>query len=223
MPLFSELDVYRDAASRSAAMNMAIDEALLERAQIATLRFYQWDHPAISFGYFGKFADVARHVTERDLVRRWTGGGTVFHGEDLTYSVVIPSSIEEIPSSSLAVYAEIHEALRKALEEAGHAAELLATKTESEQASDSCFANPVAADILSHNRKVAGAAHRRTRAGLLHQGSIQNIEISQDLASAFAGHLSPVLRETPLNAEIIERAQEIAETKYATAAWLHRW
>ncbi len=38
---------------------MAIDEALLEIATRPTIRFYQWDHPALSFGYFGRFADVA--------------------------------------------------------------------------------------------------------------------------------------------------------------------
>src|SRR5438045_6612653 len=84
--LFISLDVYHDIASRSAAVNMAIDEALLECATAPSIRFYKWDHPALSFGYFGKFTDVANHSTERDLVRRWTGGGLVFNGTDLTYS-----------------------------------------------------------------------------------------------------------------------------------------
>ena len=72
-------------------MNMAIDEALLETAVIPTIRFYRWRSPALSFGYFGKFSDVAIYAAERDLVRRWTGGGIVFHGDDLTYSIVIPA------------------------------------------------------------------------------------------------------------------------------------
>src|SRR5436309_3426753 len=59
--LFDSLIVYHDIASRSAALNMAIDEALLETAEIATVRFYKWDHPALSFGYFGKFTEVADH------------------------------------------------------------------------------------------------------------------------------------------------------------------
>ncbi len=52
--LFASLDVYHDIASRAAALNMAIDEALLEIATGPVIRFYKWDHPALSFGYFGK-------------------------------------------------------------------------------------------------------------------------------------------------------------------------
>src|SRR5437016_462377 len=106
--LFSTVNVYRDIDSRSAAMNMAIDEALLEIATEPTIRFYCWDHPALSFGYFGKFADVASFVSERDIVRRWTGGGIVLHGEDLTYSIVIPASDRAFNESSISIYEKVH-------------------------------------------------------------------------------------------------------------------
>ena len=86
--LFATLAVYKDSQLHSAAMNMAIDEALLESATVASIRFYGWHSPALSFGYFGRFSDVAIYAGERDLVRRWTGGGIVFHGDDLTYSIV---------------------------------------------------------------------------------------------------------------------------------------
>jgi lipoate-protein ligase A len=202
-------------------MNMAIDEALFETAKAPIIRFYQWNHPALSFGYFGKFADVAQFGVERDLVRRWTGGGTVFHGEDLTYCIVIPSSFERIPNSSRLIYTAVHGALRQAIEDTGNPAEL--ATADSERVSDSCFANPVPADVISRNRKVAGAAHRRTRAGLLHQGSIQNIDVSNDLAAAFARHLCSDRREVPLGPNVIERARQLAQEKYATSAWLRRW
>src|SRR5712671_4378822 len=118
MSIFGSLDVYHDEPSRSAALNMAIDEALLETAEVPTIRFYQWDHPALSFGYFGKFTEVSAHSTERDLVRRWTGGGIVFHGNDLTYSLVIPASDPVFDESSIAIYEKIHRALCDGL--AGH-------------------------------------------------------------------------------------------------------
>jgi len=82
MSIFTALEIYHDIDSRSAALNMAIDEVLFETAAIPSIRFYKWDHPALSFGYSGKFADVANHERERDIVRRWTGGGIVLHGED---------------------------------------------------------------------------------------------------------------------------------------------
>src|SRR5436190_1232995 len=113
--LFARLDIYYDVAAHSAAMNMAIDEALLETAIVPTIRFYRWRSPALSFGYFGKFSEVAIYAAERDLVRRWTGGGIVFHGDDLTYSIVIPANDPAFDESSVAIYEKIHRALCEAL------------------------------------------------------------------------------------------------------------
>src|SRR5712671_1918327 len=119
MSIFAALDVCHDIDSRNAALNMAIDEALLETATQPSIRFYKWDHPALSFGYFGKFADVAKHEQERDIVRRWTGGGIVFHGEDLTYSIVIPVSDPAFSESSTSIYENVHAAIRAALAKSG--------------------------------------------------------------------------------------------------------
>src|ERR1700704_2242891 len=115
MSIFGSLDVYHDEPSRSAAINMAIDEALLETAEVPMIRFYQWDHPALSFGYFGKFTEVSAHSTKRDLVRRWTGGGIVFHGNDLTYSLVIPATDTVFSESAMSIYAEVHASFCRAL------------------------------------------------------------------------------------------------------------
>ena len=120
--LFADLTVYHDERPHSAAMNMAIDEALLESAAIPTIRFYRWRSPALSFGYFGKFSDVAIYAAERDLVRRWTGGGIVFHGDDLTYSIMIPASDPAFDESSIAIYEKIHRALADALNGVGERA-----------------------------------------------------------------------------------------------------
>src|SRR5213083_1989309 len=122
--LFAALNVFHDDAACSAAMNMAIDEALLEFAVVPSIRLYRWHAPALSFGYFGKFADVADYSIERDLVRRWTGGGIVFHGDDLTYSIVIPASDTVFALSSLSLYEKIHRALCEAMATNGRAAEL---------------------------------------------------------------------------------------------------
>ena len=115
MKFFERLTVYEDLTPRSAAMNMAIDEALLEIADAPSIRFYRWNSPALSFGYFGKFADVATYATQRDVVRRWTGGGIVFHGDDLTYSVIIPAHHVVFSESSMSIYEKIHRSLRNAL------------------------------------------------------------------------------------------------------------
>jgi lipoyl(octanoyl) transferase len=235
MSIFGSLDVYHDASSRSAAANMAIDEALLETAEIPTIRFYKWDHPALSFGYFGKFADVANHSTERDLVRRWTGGGIVFHGDDLTYSIVIPAADPAFSESAMSIYAEIHASVCRALAACGQNAELAAVAVLYERRpeinsavidrrynKDACFDNPVRADVMSNGRKVAGAAQRRTRRGLLQQGSIQDVDLTNKFADQFAKELCSKCYHKTLDEDLISRAYEIAEQKYETQVWLRK-
>src|SRR5207253_10966676 len=109
--LFDALDAYHDATPHSAAVNMAIDKTLLESATVPSVRFYRWQSPALSFGYFGKFAEVAIYADERDLVRRWTGGGIVLHEDDLTYSIVIPARDQAFAESSILIYESIHRGL----------------------------------------------------------------------------------------------------------------
>ena len=80
------------------AFNMGLDEAVLgsvsEGRQPPTLRFYGWNPPTVSLGYFqGLDDEVDREACRAagvDVVRRITGGGAVFHDDELTYSVVIP-------------------------------------------------------------------------------------------------------------------------------------
>ena len=211
-------------------MNMAIDEALLETAVVPAIRFYRWRSLALSFGYFGKFSDVAIYAAERDLVRRWTGGGIVFHGDDLTYSIVIPASDPVFDESSIAIYEKIHRALCAALVKTGQRAVVAggvdpggfstATRAAVSASGYNCFANPVRADIMINGRKIAGAAQRRTRRGLLQQGSIQGLAMKTELAQKFAQALSPNCSEFEVNEEIYRRARELAQHKYGTESWL---
>jgi lipoate-protein ligase A len=223
--IFDTLDVFHDVATRSAAINMAIDEALLETATIPSIRFYRWNSPALSFGYFGRFADVANHAAERDLVRRWTGGGIVFHGDDLTYSIVVPASDPIFAESSMSIYEKVHRSLCEALTSNGQFAELASASTLDAQRSTlnvQCFANPACADVMLDGQKIAGAAQRRTRRGLLQQGSIQNVDLENGLAERFAQALSHQTEMRALGSQVLWRSQEIAEQKYATPAWLRK-
>jgi len=204
---------------------MSIDEALLESERIPIVRFYRWRSPALSFGYFGKFSDVAIYTAERDLVRRWTGGEIVFHGEDLTYSIVIPASDPVFDESSIAIYEKIHCGLTHALKGIGKHAELVksarcADRTQHGVPTSNCFTNPVRADVMMNGSKIAGAAQRRTRRGLLQQGSIQGFVMKTDLAQKFARALSANCSEFEINEEVLQRARELARQKYGTESWL---
>jgi lipoate-protein ligase A len=223
MKFLESLTVYQDLTPRPAALNMAIDEALLQTAKVPSIRFYRWQSPALSFGYFGKFADVADYEPERDLVRRWTGGGIVFHGDDLTYSIVIPPSDPVFGESSTSIYEKIHRALADALAKTGQHAQLASPSSpvaDRRYSGRACFANPVRADVMIDSRKIAGAAQRRTRGGLLHQGSIQSVNLGNGLAERFARELSEQHGEKLLSRPILERASKIAERKYGSNHWL---
>jgi lipoyl(octanoyl) transferase len=228
--LFARLDIYYDVATHSAAMNMAIDEALLETVVVSTIRFYRWRSPALSFGYFGKFSDVAIYAAERELVRRWTGGGIVFHGDDLTYSIVIPESDPVFDESSIVIYEKIHRALADALNGVGERAVVagcvvpggIALSKHAAASGYNCFANPVRADVMMDGRKIAGAAQRRTRRGLLQQGSIQGIAMKTDFAQNFAQALSASCSEFKMTKAISKQAQDGAQQKYGTESWLRK-
>ena len=219
--LFERLVVHDDHRPAGAALNMAIDEALLEQCARPILRFYGWHRPSLSFGYFGKFAEIASEAERRDVVRRWTGGGSVLHGEDLTYSLVIPVSDPAATHGSSAIYAALHGAIRDALLAEGRETELVAQAAP--KISDACFANPVRDDLLFLGRKIAGAAQRRTRGGFLHQGSIQFPDLSEAFRDRFAHALSTEIQPEEILPRTLDRAAGLAAKKYGTDEWLRRW
>lgn len=215
-PWLPELLLFEDLAPHSAAMNMAMDEVLLGVIEQPVLRVYRWERAAVSFGYFESWEPILEQYPGRDPVRRWTGGGVVLHGEDLTYSLLIPKGIEAgAPGET---YRLIHGALCRALGEAGLDAESAGSSPG--KRSHACFENPVLHDVLVNGRKVAGAAQRRTRTGLLHQGSIQTLEPNPDFASRFASHLSPSVRAQSFDVAIA--AEKLAAVKYGSRDWLER-
>lgn len=156
------------------AFNMALDEALLEnvsRLGKPVLRFYGWTEPAASFGYFQKYADVAGATRLRPLVRRPTGGGIVPHDADWTYSAVFPPNHEWHSLKAEESYRRIHDWLRLAFAELKVETELAPLSKKS--LPGECFVGHEKFDLLWHAKKIAGAAQRRNRLGLLIQGSIQ--------------------------------------------------
>lgn len=218
--MLGELHVYDDTEPRPAPLNMAVDEALLESVVAPSVRFYRWQGPALSFGYFGSYTDVADQSAHREIVRRWTGGGVVLHGEDLTYSVIIPAGHDFFGRSSLEIYSDLHDAIRLALQLNGVAATLATSAAP--KVSEHCFANAVRADVIFNGRKIAGAAQRRSRLGLLHQGSIQHADLPPRFPSDFARTLCDRFETESLSRELIERARALAQAKYGTAEWLMR-
>lgn len=210
----------------SPAFNMALDEALLEAApQLGrpVLRFYGWNEPAASFGYFQRYSEIARLTLLRPLVRRPTGGGLVPHDSDWTYSLVFPNTHEWYSVAATESYRRMHEWIQAAFG---------ALKISSELAPESrrarpgaCFVGYERFDLLWQGRKIAGAAQRRSRAGLLIQGSIQPASSSWPRAAweqamretARAGSFQAL--DFGTNGAIRERALALAAQKYSQDAY----
>ena len=93
------------------------------------------------------------------------------HDADWTYSLVFPASHEWYNTKATESYRRVHAWLQSAFAALGVETELApcAMKTGPGQ----CFAGYEKSDLLWRGRKIAGAAQRRTREGLLIQGSVQ--------------------------------------------------
>ncbi len=220
--LFPALTEVLDPTPHSAALNMAIDEVLLRTAREPLLRVYRWERPAVSFGYFGKWAEIAPAWPDRDLVRRWTGGGMVEHGEDVTYTLIVPREHPFFTVSAVDSYCAIHEVLAAWLGKSHP--ELQLADASAARISSACFDNASQHDVLAAGRKIAGAAQRRTRAGLLHQGSIQpNSNPNGRNVASFGASLSADVRRRELDPSELLQAQRCASEKYAATAWMQRF
>ena len=219
--IFDELWQVHDPEPHEGAWNMAMDEALLRHATRPLLRIYRWSRPAVSFGYFGKWEDAARACPGRELVRRWRGGGIVPHGEDLTYTLVVPRGEALLQGGASESYRRVHEAVVAALDGMDRA-EKFTLATGSPKLSDACFENPVPHDVLAGGEKIAGAAQRRSREGMLHQGSIQRSGLGEEFAARLAKSLARVVQAREISAEERAEAERLVAEKYGAAEWLRR-
>jgi lipoate-protein ligase A len=165
--------------------NMAVDEALLETAASlgrATLRFYAWEKPTLSLGYFQAARERQLHAASATcpFVRRPSGGGAIIHDRELTYSIALPlEDVRSDPASRL--YDACHETLVTSLSELGVAAATYRAPGSGRpspggQASTVqpflCFQRRCCGDVVSEGFKVAGSAQRRRRRAVLQHGSI---------------------------------------------------
>lgn len=162
-----------DSGIQDSYMNMAIDEALVQLIgpnDQPILRFFGWSQLAISIGYSQKINDVLDAELCRKegipIVRRPTGGGVVFHGIDITYSVILPKGFYDLDIKEL--YSLIQSWVKNGLIELGIKTSQF---TEIKKGcSDYCFISPSFGDIMIRDCKIGGLSGRRIRQKILCQG-----------------------------------------------------
>jgi lipoate-protein ligase A len=172
--------MFLDTGSRSAQENMAIDAELLAKVgqlEGPLLHLYEWENLSVTFGHFadpGKLLNLG-NCHGLDLGRRPTGGGVIFHTHDLAFSFLVPKDHYLFGSTPLESYRRINsliiEAISPLLPKGSTPLSLLPEEPCSPVV-HYCMARPTKYDLLQGNKKVGGAAQRRTKEGLLHQGSL---------------------------------------------------
>lgn len=170
--------------SFSGAENMAADEALLRSfnpaSSLPILRLYGWNPPALSLGRFQKAAEVLDlercQADGVKIVRRVTGGGVIYHADELTYSIVCAP--EQIPPASsikdsFRILTGFLLAFYRALGlDASYATDVVPHETLLGERTPFCFAGKESFDILAGGRKIGGNAQRRLKGVIFQHGSI---------------------------------------------------
>jgi lipoate-protein ligase A len=235
-------------------MHLALDQVLTEEVGAGrrgpTLRFWEWDQPAVVIGSFQSLRNevdldaAAEHGFE--VVRRISGGGAMFMDAQsiVTYSLYAPGELVQGMSFADS-YAYLDEWVITALRSLGIDA----------------FYQPLN-DITSAKGKIGGAAQKRLGNGaLLHHATmsydmdgekmvkvlrIGREKMSDKGTTSAAKRVDPLRSQTGLpRAEIIERmkqtfaglygaevghvtddelekAEQLVTTKFATSEWLRR-
>jgi len=179
--------------THDAYFNMALDEAVCESimkgSSPPTIRFYTWKPGAVSIGCFQSMKDEVNLGMCRELgvdcIRRWTGGGAVYHDAkgEITYSMIAPARI--FPKNIVESYMVICGWIVNGLRTFGI---------------DAVF-SPVN-DILVSGKKISGSAQTRRSGVLLQHGTIL---YDIDLATMF-GVLN--VSKQKITDKMIKSAQE---------------
>lgn len=215
--MLASLHFWSDPVERDGPENMAVDEWLAETCDEPVLRVYRWEHGWGSYGYFVKTSDLP--PLELQWVRRWTGGGIVDHRADRTYTLFVPRGCGLAEVRGAESYRIIHGALADALCEVGLGAALSGEMPAA--AGGECFRQPVEYDVLdAEGRKIAGAGQRRSRRGLLHQGSVATRD--QVLpAEGLAKRLAHDVVQTDFHPDLLDLRERVAR-RYGSQEWLTR-
>lgn len=234
------------------ALDDALLEAVPRLGQ-AVLRFYGWTEPAATFGYFQKFAEVERARLLRPLIRRPTGGGLVPHDADWTYSLAFPAGHEWHALRAEESYRRAHEWIQSAFAQRDIPTELASQARGSQRAEapseirnpqsaiqndqtrptsaalpampGQCFVGHEKFDLLWHGKKIAGAAQRRTRTGLLIQGSVQPPPVGlrrADWEKAMVAVMGGSWKNLQPDAALRDRTDWLVAQKYSQAAFLKK-
>jgi lipoate-protein ligase A len=217
--VFERLSVWIDPVPRNGPAQMACDEAILGMAEAAVLRVFRWSEPWVSAGYFMPWKEARDARPDLPVCRRWTGGGVVVHENDFTFALAAPRSETWSRLRPDESYRLLHETATEALRAAGIDA---AVFDGTAAGGAECFAGPVRYDVMRGGQKILGGAQRRTKRGLLHQGSVQGTGLGADFGMVMATHLAGESAPWDAPDSFESSVSALVREKYAREDFLRR-
>ncbi|MCA9076830.1 MAG: hypothetical protein KDA93_17520 [Planctomycetaceae bacterium] len=238
------LRVIIEETPASGAVNMAVDEVLLESALAdgrPTLRWYQWEEPTLSLGHFQADDDstIDARFSGLPRVRRLSGGGAILHDREWTYSIALGPQhpLSEAPRQ---LYLQVHQTVVEVLQRFQISASL---RGQADRALDHhflCFSRGDANDVVVGQNKVLGSAQRRRHGGVLQHGALlikasehapefpgvfdfgpieeKNGGLFDNLTQRVADELDNSWQAGQLNDSELHRSRMLASEKYSDAS-----
>ena len=172
-----------ESIARPGWFNMAADshlaDQILQGDLAPAIRFYQWSPPAVSLGYHQTPAAVDLNACRElgwEVVRRPTGGRALLHLHDLSYSVTMPYPVNQVQGLK-PLYRKIASAISFGIHDLGLSEEDkngdgVPIASSSRLVRGVCLQTRVRGELTIGGRKVAAAAQRLARNGILQHGSI---------------------------------------------------
>src|SRR4051812_42542424 len=197
-----------DSGNGSPAFNMALDEALLnwhsEGKIPPVIRFYGWNPPTLSIGYFQKVEkEIDLEAVKKHglgFVRRPTGGRGVLHEHELTYSVIVSEEYPDMPETVTEAYRVISGGVLEGFRNLGLDARFSVPETREQNAelrtpkSGVCFDAPSWYELVVEGKKIAGSAQTRQKGVILQHGAIL-LSLDEDKLVSLFKFKSEKLRE----------------------------
>ena len=197
----------------SAQENMAIDQEIFDqylKDGRGVLRIYQWKEPAFTFGFSqdpSQEIDLARCAAEGvGVAKRMTGGGILFHQDEITYSFVCAKSDIGEAENLFVAYRNICAFLIEFYKGLG-----LNPSFAQEQADfkNRCLSHELCSaacekyDLVIRGKKIGGNAQRRNRQAIFQHGVIP-CQINWDFVRRYLRHLP-----LDISAQVTTLAQEL--------------
>jgi lipoate-protein ligase A len=215
-------------------VNMALDEAIFTvQSQkdnfLPTIRVYTWDKPCVTIGYFQKYSDFCNGGHQ--VIRRLTGGLSVLHGSDISYSLITNDQNWKYVYDQENTYKEIHAFIKEALAGIGIVSEFVSPEEETPvnlKSNNICVKTFYQHDLHSDMKKVVGSCQRRRGKNLLVQGSIHlqkkiiySIFCNNIMAAFSKSHVG--IEPGILTHEEANCARKYVSDKYSTPAWNEKY